>query len=109
MRSYLRLTITLAVLALPGCIAKTAFDVATAPVKIASKGVDLATTSQSEADENRGRALRKREEELGRLERQYDKENKDCVKGYENSCDAARATYNQIQDLLPTVPVEPDR
>ena len=36
---------------LPGCLAKTVVDVATAPVKVVSKGVDLATTSQSEADE----------------------------------------------------------
>ena len=34
----------LAALALQGCIAKTAFDVATAPVRVAGKAVDLATT-----------------------------------------------------------------
>ena len=33
---------------------------------IVSKGVDLATTSQSEADEKRGRELRKQDEERGR-------------------------------------------
>lgn len=54
-------------LLLPGCIARTALDVATAPVKVAGKAVDLATTSQSEADEKRGRELRKREERLGKL------------------------------------------
>ena len=34
-----------------GTVAKTAVDVATIPVKVASAGVDAATTSQSEADE----------------------------------------------------------
>ena len=43
---------------LSGCLAKTALDVATAPVKVASKAADMATTSQSEADEKRGRAAR---------------------------------------------------
>lgn len=59
---------------LSGCIAKTAVDVATAPVKVGSKAVDLATTSQSEADEKRGREIRQREERLGKLQRRYEKE-----------------------------------
>lgn len=57
-------------LALGGCIvgtvAKTAVDVATLPVKVASAGVDAATTSQSEADEKRGREARKADEERGK-------------------------------------------
>ena len=56
--------------ALSGCvvgtIASTAVDVVTLPVKVVSAGVDAATTSQSEADEKRGRALRKEEERRGR-------------------------------------------
>ena len=44
---------------LSGCVvasvAKTAFDVATVPVKVASAGVDAVTTSQAEADQKRGR------------------------------------------------------
>ena len=57
---------------LSGCttIASTAVDVVTLPVKVVSKGVDAATTSQSEADEKRGRELRKQEEERGRLARE---------------------------------------
>lgn len=51
---------------LGGCIvadvAETAVDVASIPVKIVSAGVDAATTSQSEADEKRGRELRKADE-----------------------------------------------
>jgi len=49
-----------------GTVAKTAFDVVTLPVKVASAGVDAVTTSQSEADEKRGREARKQDEERGR-------------------------------------------
>ena len=49
-----------------GTVARTAVDVATLPVKAVSAGVDAATTSQSEADEKRGRELRKQDEERGR-------------------------------------------
>ena len=56
--------------ALSGCIvgtvAKTAVDVVTLPVKVASAGVDAATTSQAESDQKRGREIRKQEEEAGR-------------------------------------------
>jgi len=106
MRPVLFLALVLP-LTLGGCLAKTVVDVATAPVKIASKGVDLATTSQSEADENRGRELRRREEKLGKLQRDYDKLSKLCIKGDQAACDQARTVYDQIQAVLPTVPVEP--
>jgi hypothetical protein len=53
-----------------GTIARTAVDVVTLPVKAVSAGVDAATTSQSEADEKRGRELRKQEEERGRVARE---------------------------------------
>ena len=49
-------------LTLGGCIARTALDIATLPVKAASKTVDVLTTSQSEADEKRGRAIRLHEQ-----------------------------------------------
>ena len=56
--------------ALSGCVvadvAETAVGVAKIPVKVASAGVDAATTSQSEADEKRGRELRKADEKRGR-------------------------------------------
>jgi hypothetical protein len=62
-------------LALAGCttIASTAVDVVTLPVKVVSAGVDAATTSQSEADEKRGRELRKAEEKAGKEARERDK------------------------------------
>jgi len=49
-----------------GTVAKTAVDVATLPVKVVSAGLDAATTSQKEADEKRGRELRKLDEERGK-------------------------------------------
>lgn len=49
-----------------GCIAKTAFDVVTLPVKAAGQAADWATTSQDEADRNAGRKLRKQEAREGR-------------------------------------------
>ena len=61
---------TLVALSLSGCvvgtIASTAVDVVTLPVKVASAGVDAATTSQAEADQKRGREIRKAEQERGR-------------------------------------------
>jgi hypothetical protein len=63
-----------AALPLGGCLVRTAVDVVTLPVKAASKTVDVLTTSQAEADEKRGRAIRKREECLGKEERQARKD-----------------------------------
>ncbi len=64
-------------LSLSGCVvatvAETAVDVATLPVKVVAKGVDLATTSQAEADQKRGRAIRKAEEAAGREARLREK------------------------------------
>jgi PBP1b-binding outer membrane lipoprotein LpoB len=51
---------------LSGCVARTAWNVATLPVKAASKTVDVLTTSQDEADRNLGRKVRKEEERRGR-------------------------------------------
>ena len=62
---------------LSGCIAQTAIDIVTLPVKIASAGVDAVTVSQSEADEKRGRAIRKYEECLGKEARRADKQNRE--------------------------------
>jgi len=61
-----------------GTVARTAVDVATIPVKVVSAGVDAATTSQSEADEKRGRELRKAEEARGRQQRELEER---CRKG----------------------------
>lgn len=97
----------MASLALAGCVG-TLVDVATLPIRAAGKAVDLATTSQSEADEKRGRDLRKREERLGKLERSYAKQREKCRDGYDKACEEARATYAAIQELLPAIPAQPD-
>ena len=56
----------LPVLALPlvlcGCVAQMAANVVTAPFKVAGAVIDATTTSQSEADEKRGREMREAEE-----------------------------------------------
>ena len=61
-------------LALTGCIASTAVDIVTLPVKAASKTVDVLTTSQSEADEKRGRKIREHEECVGKEDRRAARE-----------------------------------
>ena len=53
-------------LLLSGCLARTALDVVTLPVRVVSAGVDAVTTSQAEADQRRGRELREAEERAGR-------------------------------------------
>ncbi|KWV94824.1 MULTISPECIES: hypothetical protein [unclassified Erythrobacter] len=93
---------------LPGCLAKTVVDVATAPVKVVGKGVDLATTSQSEADEKRGREIRRREARLAKLERDYEKQLDRCEDGNRRACDEARDTYAEMQQIIPSIPVEPE-
>ena len=108
MRALPVLILPFATLALSGCLAKTVVDVATLPVRAAGKAVDLATTSQSEADEKRGREIRRREAKLAKLERRYDDERKECREGDRSACEEARATYAEIEALLPTIPVEPE-
>ena len=58
--------ITLMALLLSGCIVRTAANVVTAPVRAVGQAADWATTSQDEADRNRGRELREEERQLGR-------------------------------------------
>lgn len=55
-----------------GCIS-TVGKVVTAPVRVVSKGVDWATTSQSEADRNYGKKRRKQEEREGRERKKAEK------------------------------------
>lgn len=102
----LAMALVAAVPLLQGCVAKTVVDVATLPVRAAGSAYDAATTSQSEADEKRGRALRKREEQLGKLQRDYEKHSRQCERGNRDACTKARRDYAEIQQLLPTVPVE---
>jgi uncharacterized lipoprotein YajG len=59
---------------LGGCLARTAVDIVTLPVKAASAGVDAVTTSQAEADQRRGREIRPAEEREGREARRRERE-----------------------------------
>lgn len=94
-------------LALGGCISTVA-DVVTAPVRVVSGAVDMATTSQSEADERRGRQLREREERLGRLERRYREQAEDCGEGDQRACLQARDTRREMDEILADQPAAYD-
>jgi len=83
-------------------------DVVTLPVRAVGAGVDAVTTSQSEADEKRGREIRKREERLGELERDYDKQMERCADGKQQACDKAQAIRAEMKALAPGIPVDPD-
>ena len=80
-----------------------------APVRVASKAVDLATTSQSEADETRGREIRRREERLGQLEREYRLQAERCADGHQDACRRAELARAEMDELLPSISVEHER
>lgn len=92
---------------LAGCVSAVT-SIAKAPFQVVGKTADVLTTSQSESDEKRGREIRKREEELGKLDRRYDKELKQCRDGNQRACNAASETYAEMQVLSRSIPVEPD-
>jgi hypothetical protein len=100
------LLLALAAPCLQGCV-QTALSVATLPVKVAGRAVDLATTSQAEADQKRGRQLRQREERLGKLQRDYDSLTRKCTHGDQEACQRQQRVYAEIQLILPTIPAEP--
>ena len=101
------LILPVALLSLGGCVS-TLVDVATAPVRLTGKAIDLATTSQSEADENRGRKLRKLEARYGKLEREYRKEAARCTGGREQSCARHQAIMAEMDEIRPQLPPQPD-
>ena len=93
---------------LSGCLARTAIDVVTLPVKVASAGVDAVTTSQAEADQRRGREIRRREEKLGKLRREFDKQQAKCMDGDSRACRKQVEISSQMAALAPSVPYEPE-
>lgn len=93
--------ISLAAFLLSGCLAKTALDVVTLPVKVASAGVDAVTTSQSEADQKRGREMRLREEKLGKLQREFDKLQGQCLDGDRRACEKQSSIRAQLDSIGP--------
>jgi predicted outer membrane protein len=74
MRRFLLILAPLAAVALTGCIAKTAVDLVTLPVRatvaVVGAGVDAVTTSQAEADRAAGRRMRQEDERRGREARE---------------------------------------
>lgn len=62
---------------LSACVAQTALDVVSLPVKAASAAVDAATTSQAEADQKRGRQIREYEECIGREDRRAERKKRE--------------------------------
>lgn len=101
------LVIGLAALALQGCLAKAAVGVVTLPVRAVGAGVDAVTTSQSEADEKRGRTLRKRDERLGELDRDFAKQSERCADGDDDACEKAQAIRAEMRALMSAGPAEP--
>jgi hypothetical protein len=92
------LMLTVAMLPLlSGCAVGLVKDVVTAPIKVGGAVVDAATTSQSEADEKRGRQLRQQEERIGKLMRKRDKFARDCPES-ETACIKAGELEAQIQE-----------
>lgn len=108
MRAPHLIALALGSLALQGCLAKAAVSAVSLPVKVASRGVDLATESQSEADEKRGREIRRREERLGILQRDYDRAMRRCGDGDNAACQQGQAIRAEMKALMPGVPVEPE-
>ena len=60
------------------------------------------------ADEKRGREIRRREARLAQLERDYDKQLDRCKDGNRRACDDARNSYAEMQQIIPSIPVEPE-
>jgi hypothetical protein len=60
MKSIGGIALCICALALQGCVAKTAYNVARMPVKATAKAADWATVSGDEADRERGRELRRK-------------------------------------------------
>jgi NADH:ubiquinone oxidoreductase subunit B-like Fe-S oxidoreductase len=65
--------------ALPGCVS-TAETIVSAPFNAAGKVVDWSTTSQDEADRNRGREMRKQEERDRKAAKKAEKERRKAAR-----------------------------
>lgn len=89
----------LAVPLLSGCFGAVK-SVVTAPVKAVGQVADWSTTSQDEADRNRGRAMRAREEKLGKLSRQRDKAAEKCRDGNQDQCQRAEVLEHEIEAVM---------
>ncbi|MBN8844776.1 MAG: hypothetical protein J0H88_16165 [Sphingomonadales bacterium] len=97
MRAILLALLTAPMLA--GCFSAVK-TVVTAPVKAVGQVADWTTTSQDESDRNRGRAMREREERLGKLSRQRDKAAEKCRSGNEQQCERAEVLDHEIEATM---------
>jgi hypothetical protein len=86
-----------------GCLS-TAASIVTAPVRAVGQVADWTTTSQSEADRNRGRRLRERDEEVGRLNRRFERDQRRCLRGNDNRACRDAARWRQEIDNLEAMP-----
>lgn len=110
----IRIVILPAILALAGCGAAGAVvDLASLPVRGTSKAidagstlVDVATVSQSEKDQRRGRDIRRREERMGELDREYLKQSRKCQNGDNAACQKRDTAYAEMRGLMPGLPLE---
>lgn len=105
--SRIKLMVLPALFVLHGC--GTAASIVGAPVSVVKAGgnvVDVMTTSQSEKDEKRGRAIRKREERMGELERDYRKQASKCQRGNQDACRKAGQIAAEMRALMPGIPYE---
>ncbi|MBB4614607.1 hypothetical protein [Novosphingobium taihuense] len=109
----LAVSLPIASILLSGCVAKSAFDLATMPVRAGARAVnttadvyDRVTVSDSERDQKRGREMRQREERYGKLSREYDKARRDCSRGDDDACDDARSIYAEMDAMRAGVPYE---
>lgn len=72
-------------LLLAGCVVHTAYNVATAPIRATGWTYDRLTTSQSEADRNRGRRERKAEERAVKEQRKAAREQRHAAEHEQHS------------------------
>ncbi|MET0249708.1 MAG: hypothetical protein ABW164_08260 [Sphingobium sp.] len=87
MRVFILLASPLLLLGLGGCIAKTALDVATMPVRAGAQAADWATTSQDEADRNYGRKMRKQEARDARARKKVEEQRRlECRRAGYRDC-----------------------
>ena len=83
------LLLTFSAATLSGCVAKTAFDIVTLPVRAAvavvDQSIDAVTTSQSERDRAAGRRLREEDERRGREARAEERRAREAARRGESA------------------------
>ncbi len=95
----MRYLILLACVPLLGGCVRTVGTIVTAPIKVVSKTADVLTTSQSEADEKRGREMRQREARVGKLSREREKLARKCEDS-ESACREVEEVEAELRDEL---------